>query len=1298
MMFWRPLLNGKFGNFNRSFQIMIRRIHLFLIGNLLVVTSLFAQNNEIELVFDWKGVISESVSEDHAISLLHFSGAFHDPANNYLPSYSMRISPDAQTKLVKPKINVLETKTIAYQDVPEEIRRVLPKEFSVELFNGLYKKQPITNLKLVPARLNPLTNEIELITKATVTYSKEKYKAISKPRNKSYNNNSVLSSGTWYKIAVVDNKVYKLSYSFLKSLGVDVDNIDPRTLRLFGNGGGMLPAKNSDPRIDDLRENAIYISGEADGKFDPGDYVLFYGEGPNTWTYVPSKTKFTHQTHQYSDSTFYFINTDGSFTSAAKRINTIAPPSGSPTTVLSGFDDYQYYEKDEHNLLKSGSEWYGEQFDVVTKYDFTFNFPNIISSVPIDLTLKGAARSSVAGTQNVFEVKVNGVSKTTSMGSVNTTCYYCEYAKSTQLETTYNITNDVFKVYVNYGVGGNKPTPSSTAWLDYLEVNARRQPVMDGQQMRFRDVSTVGIGNVVDVTLSGTNSSTKVWDVTDPTNVRALSLTYVSSQTKFKYNADSLREFLAWSSYDSTGVTKYGVISNQNLHGTPQVDMVIISHPLFLEAANRLAQHHKSEGISSVVATPQQVYNEYSSGSKDIVAIRDFIRMFYTRAQSPSELPKYLLLIGDGSFDNKNRVSGNTNFIPTFQSANSLDPVSSYVSDDYYGMLDSNEGVWNGVEFVDIGTGRFPVQSLEEANGIVDKIVNYYQPPSMRDWRNLVVFIGDDEDGMLHMDQSNKLATMVDTGYNDYNVDKIMFDAYQQESTPGGQRYPEVHKLINERVQAGALIINYTGHGGEVGWAHERVLTVADINDWTNINSLPLFVTATCEFSRFDDPSRTSAGELVMINPDGGGVALLTTVRLAFSSDNFSLNTSFYNNVFKEVGGQNQRLGDIFMTVKNANMSASNTRNFTLLGDPAVKLAYPYYNVITSSINGNSATVGDTIRALSKVTIKGYVADKGGAKLSNFSGIVYPTVFDKEKQVKTLNNDNNGVFTFSLQNSKLFKGKSSVKNGDFEFSFIVPKDIAYNYGKGRVSYYAEDEVDDANGYYESFYVGGTAANYEADNTGPEIQLYMNDKSFVYGGMTDPNPLLLAYVSDEHGINMVGNGIGHDIVAVLDANTEDAIVLNDFYEADLDSYQSGKVSYPFKDLAEGVHTLTVKVWDVYNNSSKATIEFVVVNSDEIVIKHVLNYPNPFTTHTEFWFEHNQPSQNLRAQVQVFTVSGKLLKTIEKNVNTPGYRSSEIVWDGRDDFGDRIGKGVYVYKLTVRGANGSIAEKFEKLVIL
>jgi hypothetical protein len=1220
---------------------------------------------------------------------MNFEGALYSSEFNYLPYYQEEVSLQSGKELLEVTINVIETKEIDYDLTEFSGFNIISDKFKAIHKTGYFRKQPQGYVLIFPIRKNSNTGKIEVLTKFTLIVKEQSVKPPLIAKDKTATS-SVLAEGDWYKIGVVNSGVFKLTYNFLKNIGVDVDNIDAKNIQIFGGQQGMLPGKNIDARTDDLQEMAIYVNGENDGKFNKSDYILFYGNSPNTWFLNPTTQRYEHKVHEFSDTTFYFL----SFNQVpGKRISNQASSPLTPTHFSNTFDDYQFYEKDNINLIKSGRIWLGEKFDILNDYNFSFNFPDIVNGSTIYLKSSVYARSgnvstySISSGGNIFSQPVQGT---------QVTCYYCNYAEPATSEYTSTASNSIVNVNMKY----NKNSAQDMGWLNYLALNVRRNIKLSGNQLIYRDKNSVGSGNITKFTISGVNSNTVIWDISDFFNIKKQE--GINSGGTYVYSASTsiLKEFITFNTPDSLNIKYCEKVKNQNLHALPQADLIIVTHPNFLTTATELANYRKEQGMSVNVASTQEIYNEFSGGTTDIVAIRDFVRMFYERATNQSEMPKYLLLLGDGSYDNKNRIKANSNFIPTHQSLNSHSPTDSYVSDDYYGMLDITEGEWKTIDndIADVGIGRLPAKTLDEANAMIKKIKHYEDVSTMKDWRNVIAFVGDDEDGVLHMDQSNQLSVMVDTTEKSYNLEKIFFDAYRQESTPGGSRYPDVNKAINERVEKGALIVNYTGHGGEIGWAHERVLGIPDIKSWNNINNMPLFLTATCEFSRFDDPERTSAGELIMLHPHGAGIGLFTTVRLVYSSPNMSLNQSFYKNVFKPVNNKMPCIGDVFRVVKASQGGSVNTRNFTLLADPSMQLAYPKNSIETIDINGKPAIQGDTIRALSKVTINGFVKNKAGQKLTNFNGIIYPTIYDKLNEISTLNNDDNGVFTFKVRNSKLFKGKASVTNGNFSFSFVVPKDIAYTYGKGRASYYAENGQEDAHGYYEGFIVGGTSSNYAQDNIGPELKLYMNDENFVFGGITDENPIFYTNVFDDFGINMTGNGVGHDITAVLDGNANDVIILNDFYESELDSYQKGKIKYPFKNLAEGKHTLTLKLWDVYNNSSEATLDFVVVKNKEIVLEKVINYPNPFTTHTEFWFEHNQAGKYLNAQVQIYTVSGKLVKTIQQDLFADGYREASITWNGLDDYDDRLARGVYIYRLKVRSSNGTIAEKYEKLVIL
>lgn len=1253
-----------------------------------------SKNITHEFNLQWLEPFTIKFTDVESFYNIGFENASYLQEFNFLPSLLIKKNISENTTSVEVKlINPI------YEIFPENIdlKKIKGIDFvqsePILKYNIVYQqKKPKAYIYVIPIRKNELTGNYErLIAFDIQVTSKSAYK--SSINVKSFASNSVLANGNWYKIGVLKNGVYKIDYNFLISLGIQPESINPKHIRIYGNGGKMLPEKNSDVTYDDLIENAIFVEGENDGKFDAQDYILFYGQEPHSWKLNSSNGLFEHQLHLYSDTSFYFLNID---LGPGKRIPTVTSTPLPATHTVTSFNDYAFYEKENINLIKSGRLWLGETFDAVTTYNFGFNFPNLDINSTTHVKVQVAARHD---NTTQFTVNAHGNSLNIPVNGVLTSLYYATYASVNNGTLTFNTPpGNAINVNIQYFKTG-----SATGWLDYIEVNCMRQLLMAGDQMNFRHAASVGVGNVAEYILGNYSNNAQVWDITDPFNINKISGNVSGSNFIFRLNSSVLREFIAFKNQNFLTPIKIGKINNQNLHALNFADFLIVTHPLFIQQANELADFHRNDGLNVHVVNIDEIYNEFSSGSRDISAIRNFVRMFYERASTMAEMPKYLLLYGDGSYNNKNTGGDNTNFIPTYQSFNSLDPTASYVSDDFFGLLDTNEGGWlsSGIELIDIGIGRLPVKNRNEAQAVVNKIKSYNTSSTMLNWRNIIAFVGDDEDGSLHTQDAEKLATLVDTTYKSYNIEKIYFDAYRQEATPGGQRYPEVNDAIMRRIEQGSLIINYTGHGGETGWAHERVLSVQEIDSWRNKN-MPLFFTATCEFSRFDDPNRTSAGELVLLNPQGGGIGLFTTVRLVYSFPNYILNKCFYENVFEEYNGEMPRMGDVFRLTKNAAGGDLNHRNFTFLGDPALRLAYPKEKVTTTHINNNPViSITDTLKALSKVTVKGYISDKNGQKISSFNGTIYPTVYDKKLNLETIENDGSTKSPkvyFKVWRNILYRGKASVKNGDFTFTFIVPKDIAYNFDFGRISYYAENQEFDAHGYFEKFIVGGFNENAPMDNTGPVIKLYMNDEKFVFGGTTNENPRLLAYLEDENGINTTGSGIGHDITVVKNNETAKTIILNDYYEADLDSYQSGKVKYPFFNLEEGRYSLKFKAWDVYNNPGDAYTEFVVAKSAKLALNHVFNYPNPFTTNTQFMFEHNQPGTRLDIQIQIFTVSGKLIKTIETFSNKDGFRIDGINWDGKDEYGDKIGRGVYIYRVKVKTQDGAVAEKFEKLVIL
>ncbi|MES2763556.1 MAG: type IX secretion system sortase PorU [Bacteroidota bacterium] len=1231
--------------------------------------------------------------------------------NNNAPSF----------KIDNPVIRELSSKE---QEEISDFKKHITSEFELSYSTGNARNERIVYAKIIPVRLNAATNKYEFLQAYTPTWDNQIINtAISTDqfkRNKktATANSSVLATGKWYKIGLTQDGIYKLDKTFLTNLGIDVTNTDPRNIRIYGNGGKLMPEKNSVFRYDDLIENAVKVVGESDGVFDNTDYVLFYGQSTDSWNHVAgSKMPFDHQIHYFSDTSFYFITVD---LGAGKRVSTQSSLSNTPNTTTSKQDYYGYHELNSVNVVKSGREFYGEKYDITTNYSFSFLIPDAAIGDSVYVLSKVLSRSDYASVgASTYAVNFNTGSFTFTCAATNVNSYLADVgyvgggSKGGLLSSTY------------LSVSVSKLTSQATGWLDNVVFNCRRNLVFNQSQFTFRDRKTVlGANTFAKYILTNNNANPPtIWDITSPSNVKEQQYNTTATILDFTTNSDSLKQFAVFTSAQAHVPKSYGTILNQNLHAIQQADFVIVTHPSFLAEAQRIANIHQTyDTLSYAIATTQEIYNEFSSGTPDIGGIRDFVKMLYSRPSDPNLATKYLLLLGDGSYRNKEiNVSSNSALIPSYETSVSTSYTNSFITDDYFAMMDNNEGDLIANDLVDIGVGRFPVRNKAEAIAITNKIEHYYKRNfgfnvnavesscvtaendyPQGDWRNWVCFVGDDEDNNEHFNQANALANKVYLGNKYYNVDKIFLDAYIQVSTPGGDRYPDAVNDLNRRIEKGALIVNYTGHGGELGLAEERIVEVSQILNWKNKNNMPLFVTATCEFSRFDDPDRISAGEYCLLNENGGAIGLMTTVRLAFSGLNYILNDAFYNHALNPMtNGKMPHIGDLYRLTKRDIGFSHQYMNFVILGDPALKLSYPEQRVFTSTINSQviTPTSSDTLKALSLITVAGFVGDAAGNKLSNFNGVVYPTVFDKEATIKTLGNDpGSNVTSFLQQKNIIYKGKSEVKNGDFTFSFLVPKDISYNFGKGKISYYAHNGIHDANGYYDKVVIGGSNPNAVSDNEGPSISLYMNDEKFVAGGTTNENPKVYAKITDQSGINTIGTGIGHDIVAILDENTKHAIILNDYYVSDLNTFQSGKIRYPLNSLSEGNHTLSLKIWDVQNNSSSSYTDFVVSAEADLALSHILNYPNPFTSKTKFFIEHNQCCVSLKVLIQIYTISGKVVKSINQTINNEGFRFDGIEWDGKDEFGDKLARGVYIYKVSVTDGAKKKADKIEKLVIL
>jgi hypothetical protein len=1105
-----------------------------------------------------------------------------------------------------------------------------------------------------------------------------------------WKSSSVLNTNVWRKIAVSKTGVYKISFSELKDLGI----ANPAEVRVFGNGGAMLSEKFSEYNTDDLNEIPLYISKGSDNIFNEGDFILFYATGPINWTYDPVNRRFTHSRHNYNDKVYYFITSGGT----GKLISDITLPDSPEELVLNSFVDYDVHEENLYNLIRSGRNWYGEQFGTETSRNFNFTFPSPVENNLFSIEGQLLARSEI-GTG--YTIKYNNQTLVNqTMNRIYTSDETSNYADIKSFVVKTPITSKDVAINISFDKKGDA---SAEGWIDYLRVNVRRKLIFNADQLMFRDTAAIFQNKTVRYNIDNCTSELMLWDVSTVNSAKKIPYTLSGQQISFKAFTDTLHNYVL---FDPSKVfapdflkEEGNIVANQNLHATPHVQMVIIAPEKFLTEAEELANIHRNiDNLTVMIVTPEQIYNEFSSGNPDPVAYRNFMKMLYDKATDPEDHPKYLLLFGDGSYKNLSTKTdaANSNLILTYQSDNSLRPVSSYVSDDFFGLLDDEEVITSGA--LDIGIGRLPVTTVSQAKGIINKIKKYISANSSGSWKNNICFIADDEDGNIHMSQADQLANYLNINFPSYNAIKLYSDAFPQITTSSGPRYPEVNKAIENTLNLGTLIMNYTGHGGEEGLAHEQILRHEEVKSWRN-TIYPLFVTATCEFSRFDDYEITTAGEDVLLNENGGGIALFTTTRLVYSGPNFVLNQEFYKNFeAKDESGEFLRLGDLMRRTKNAAGSDVNKLCFTLLGDPALRLAYPHLKVQTTEINGREVgTYLDTLKAYNEVTVKGKITDNTGNTLTGFNGVVYPSLYDKEQAVESLNNDNTTPFNFKQRESILFKGRASVKNGEFEFSFVVPREIAYNFGNGKLSYYASDENTDAAGFFNQLVVGGISSQSNIDNAGPEINLYLNDYNFRNGGVTNQIPLLLADLSDDNGINISGTGIGHNITGILDENTSNSFILNNYFESEIDNFRKGTIRYILPQLKGGKHTLTVKAWDIFNNSTTAEITFEVADSSSLVVKNLYNYPNPFSGSTTFVFDHNQPGKNLEAELQIYNTMGSLIARETFNILTDGFSSGPLFWDGKNIYYKKLERGIYIYRFVFRYNGSEIVSESKKMVV-
>ena len=1107
---------------------------------------------------------------------------------------------------------------------------------------------------------------------------------------------SVLRTGDWLKFSIEKSGVYKISFDNLRRAGIDPAKVNPQNVRIYGQGGGMLPQANDVPRSA-LIENAIFVSGESDGIFHKSDFILFYAEGPDEIEYNLTREAFYYQNNLYSDKNFYFLTVGDD---AGKRLSTSENTPGD-FPVIDSFDDYAVHEVDEFNLERSGREWFGEKFGTTSIQSFSFNIPGIAPGSDIKLIsdVLGQTYSEASfnlyfnnvwvAEQNILPVpsgrySVRGLHKRDTISF-----------RAADVNAENRADHEMKYEFV-------KGSGFSQGYLDFILIQVRRVLSLYNNQTAF--VSQASLMNAISTfAISGATDDISIWNISDPYNVQSQSFNLDGESATFSVATDVLKKFIVFNNSLPEPVF-VGRIENQNLSGLSTPNLLIVTYPDFEEQAHRLAAHRESHDNWTVeVVTTTEIFNEFSSGRQDVTAIRDFAK--HLRDKNPAAF-KAILLFGKASYDYKDRLINNTNFVPTYQSRNSLHPLQTYSSDDYFAFLENNEGSWTESpaqhHTLDVGIGRLPVSTIKEAQTVVDKIIHYdTNARNFGSWRKKIVFVADDgntEDGFtsLHQYQADQLATIIEQDNPAFDTRKIYMGSYKKVVQPNGEKVPDMEADIKRSFDQGSLIINFTGHGSEVVWTDERILNDKTIDELDN-HLHPFLVTATCEFGRQDDPLQISSAERSVTHTVAGAIGLVTTARPVNATTNFNLNQAFYESLFEQSGSGYATIGEVFQKTKNNSASGVANRNFSLIGDPSMVLAMPKAMVNVDEIK--TASGSDTLNALSEVTVKGTVLGPDGVALSTFNGAVEATLFDKQVEHITTGK-NNPAFVYQQWDNALFRGQASVKNGLFEFTFIMPKNISYQIGEGKFSFYAYDKTSgiDAKGVNNELKIGGSETIVGGDSNPPEIELFIGDTTFVNGGITTSDTRLIARLSDNSGINISGYGIGNSLVAQLD-NEGEQFVLNDYYVSDLDTYQRGSVVFPIKGMSPGRHTLTLKAWDVYNNPGQATVDFLVTDGQGIVIESFGNYPNPFQEVTSLFFTHNRSGDDIEAQLFIYSPAGELLKSTEISIPESEYRINLMELNAFEASGKKLSPGLYLARLIIRSmTNGSKNEQVTKLIIL
>lgn len=1073
---------------------------------------------------------------------------------------------------------------------------------------------------------------------------------------------SVLNKNTWCKIGVTEDGIYCIDAATLQAAGVDMRSLNPDHIRLYGNAPGVLPETNATSRFDDLSEIPIQVDVTSNGSIQ----VLFYGKAPVNMV-LNDQDFYTYEPNLYTDTTFYFLclDSDGN----GWRIQDGQHlPTDETTPAITRFPDYLYHNNEEMSPFASGRTWYG---DLITGEDgskeFVFDIPDIDQSVICRIESKVLGRCKPSFSYNL---RVNN----TNIVYQYSIPQYSDYDYGKEHKVLKNFYTNSNEIVLRYEINPSSANPM--LFNDYFVINFWRKLRFHGGQMAFRIVPSQVTAALAKVQLEGTDAQTVCWDVTNPIYPLRQPLDYASDEASFGLNGGDERHFQLFDLTGCKAVASIYRIPNQNLHAVTDAELLIITPRVFWDQSEALADFHRDcDGMNCVLADIQEIYNEFGTGIADPTAVRDFIRMVYLRSNGNL---KYVLLMGKGTHDYRDIKGLHNNFVPTYESAEyTYDMVSSFCTDDYFALMDANEGL-NCTGKVDLGVGRIPITTPEQGDDMVAKIKHYADLSSTHGiWKNNHLLMADNDlkTYVLHTDTFDY---MLDTSWRTAMTKKLYVDSYPIVNTPMGERIPEANAKLMDYFNKGFSVLSYTGHGGVKSLTKEWVLGTSDILALDNYDHLPFVHTATCEFSKFDNPNVFSGGELMMLNAHGGAIAMLTTMRPTLAGKNFEMSKSFHDHIYDKIDHHAMRFGDIYREAKSdPRYYVRDNVVYVLYGDPALRFSYPSQEIQTESVSVESG-MGD---------IEGYVVGLETPVDTAFNGVVEIVVYDSKSEYSTLGNFGY-TYDYSYFNDVLFEGMASVVKGRFHIQFPIPSDINQWSGAGRVSFYAYDSIKhiEANGVYDNLIIDDQT---ETDNQGPDIKLYWNTPDFQSGDVVVRRGVLYADLFDEQGIYHYNVSIGRDIVLRSSIQLYDNKVLNDWYEPAMDDYRRGRIALPIMDLEDGTYSFSLKAWDTQNNSSE--VEIVINVKGGHILAQVRNFPNPCDNETWFVFDHGDMTDHLSVVIDVYDVLGRQVATIQQETDAEIGVVTPIHWDTSS-----LSSGLYLYRLTVTDSEGMTKSMCQRMV--